>query len=221
MFRGLRTRWPSSKKSNRRRSATCQRPVVSLYRRLRIEPLEDRRLLSLTVSTLIDENAGISGLVPVRIEEAGVMRARGVGAAALGEPAGHAEFGAAAPDYVSAHRDALGLSLADDFVVRSEARCEVQIGDLQLHAVSRERAPSPSDGRARRVERQGESSLESVGPALWRHDDALVAWLSSQMVDEDDDVDQELSDQIDEAWADEEINLGDDTLDKIFASLVL
>ena len=50
-----------SKKPSRRRGATKQRPAAGSFpfsRRLRFEPLEDRRLLSITVNSLIDEADG-------------------------------------------------------------------------------------------------------------------------------------------------------------------
>jgi hypothetical protein len=46
---------------NRRRSAARQSKTSPHSRCLRFEPLEDRRLLSITVSTLVDENDGVIG----------------------------------------------------------------------------------------------------------------------------------------------------------------
>ena len=50
-----------SKKPSGRHSATKRRPAAGSFlfaRQLRIEPLEDRRLLSITVNTLVDEADG-------------------------------------------------------------------------------------------------------------------------------------------------------------------
>ena len=51
----------ASNRPARRRSATKLRPATGSFpfaRRLRFEPLEDRRLLSITVNTLVDEADG-------------------------------------------------------------------------------------------------------------------------------------------------------------------
>ena len=51
------------------RAAKSRRPAVPGSRRLRFEPLEDRRLLSITVNTLVDENNGI-GVGGISLREA-------------------------------------------------------------------------------------------------------------------------------------------------------
>ncbi|MEX0611481.1 MAG: right-handed parallel beta-helix repeat-containing protein [Pirellulales bacterium] len=65
----MRFDWLSSKKPDRRTLAVRGRPVTAFFRPLRFEPLEDRRLLSITVNTLFDENDGI-GVGGVSLREA-------------------------------------------------------------------------------------------------------------------------------------------------------
>ncbi len=64
------TKWDWCRASawHHRRSTTRPRAVWPLVRRLRIEPLEDRRLLSITVNTLVDEADGsiVDGDVSLR-----------------------------------------------------------------------------------------------------------------------------------------------------------
>ncbi len=67
-FDWLSTRWP-----RRRRSAKRGHPVVPFFRRLRFEPLEDRRVLTtITVDTLIDIDAD-DGLTTLREAIAAAM----------------------------------------------------------------------------------------------------------------------------------------------------
>src|SRR5262245_30922680 len=63
--RAARVRWLSSSK-NRRRSTTRERLSSPLSRRLRIELLEDRRQLSITVNTLSDTTIPNDGLTTLR-----------------------------------------------------------------------------------------------------------------------------------------------------------
>ena len=57
-----RTNWTSSYNCIRHRKGKRRTPsgAFTFSRRLRMEPLEDRRLLSITVNTLVDENDGIA-----------------------------------------------------------------------------------------------------------------------------------------------------------------
>ena len=61
--------WCSAPMWNRLRPTTRSRTACTLVRRLRLEPLEDRRLLSITVNTLVDENNGI-GVGGISLREA-------------------------------------------------------------------------------------------------------------------------------------------------------
>ena len=58
MARTTRFDWLSSRNRSRRRPVGRKRSGVPFSRRLRVEPLEDRRLLSITVDTLVDEADG-------------------------------------------------------------------------------------------------------------------------------------------------------------------
>ena len=70
MSRQSRLDWLASRASletaGRRDS---RRPRAPLRRPLRFEPLEDRRLLALTVTTLVDENDGV-GIGGISLREA-------------------------------------------------------------------------------------------------------------------------------------------------------
>src|SRR6476469_2773083 len=58
MFRFTRLGWSSAQLQSPRRSGKLRNGMGGFRRRLRIEPLEDRRLLSITVNTLVDELDG-------------------------------------------------------------------------------------------------------------------------------------------------------------------
>jgi Planctomycete extracellular/Chlamydia polymorphic membrane protein (Chlamydia_PMP) repeat len=58
--RQLRDGWLLSHCLSRQRSAKCGDLTAPFSRRLRLESLEDRRLLSITVNVLVDENDGIA-----------------------------------------------------------------------------------------------------------------------------------------------------------------
>ena len=59
MIRRTRFDWFAQSVRQRHRAAKRRKAPEPLSRRLRLEPLEDRRLLSITVSTLVDENDGV------------------------------------------------------------------------------------------------------------------------------------------------------------------